>query len=59
MNELDLKVLEVIKKHANITKDDLYVFDEKIKVFDVFINEVKNKEDFEIVESWLHYELEK
>lgn len=56
MNELDLKVLEVIKKHANITKDDLYVFNEKIKVFDVFIDEVKNKEDFEIVESWLHYE---
>lgn len=56
MNELDLKVLEVIKKHAAITKDDLYVFNEKIKVFDVFIDEVKNKEDFEIVESWLHYE---
>lgn len=56
MNELDLKVLEVIKKHANITKDDLYVFNKKIKVFDVFIDEVKNKEDFEIVESWLHYE---
>lgn len=56
MNELDLKVLEVIKKHATITKGDLYVFNEKIKVFDVFIDEVKNKEDFEIVESWLHYE---
>lgn len=56
MNELDLKVLEIIRKHANITKDDLYVFNEKIKVFDVFIDEVKNKEDFEIVESWLHYE---
>lgn len=59
MNELDLKVLEIIRKHAHITKDDLYVFNEKIKVFDVFIDEVKNKEDFEIVESWLHYELEK
>ena len=56
MNELDLKVLEVIKKHATITKDDLYAFNEKIKVFDIFIDEVKNKEDFEIVESWLHYE---
>lgn len=49
MSELDLKVLEIIRKHAHITKDDLYVFNEKIKVFDVFIDEVKNKEDFKIV----------
>ncbi len=50
------KVLSIIRKHAVITKDDLYVFKEDVKVFDVFIDEVKNKEDFEIVESWLHYE---
>ena len=50
------KVLSIIKKHANITKGDLYVFKEYVKAFDVFIDEVKNKEDFEILESWLHYE---
>lgn len=50
------KVLSIIKKHATITKGDLYVFKEYVKAFDVFIDEVKNKEDFEIVESWLHYE---
>ena len=50
------KVLSIIKKHANITKGDLYVLNEDVKAFDVFIDEVKNKEDFEILESWLHYE---
>ena len=50
------KVLSIIKKHATINKGDLYVFHEYVKAFDVFIDEVKNKEDFEILESWLNYE---
>ncbi len=50
------KVLSIIRKHAVISKGDLYEFGNEIKAFDVFIDEVKNKEDFEIVESWLHYE---
>ena len=56
---LEEKVLSIIKKHANITKSDLYVFKEYVKAFDVFIDEVKNKEDFEILESWLKNELRK
>ena len=45
------KVLSIIRKHATINKGDLYVFKEYVKAFDVFIDEVKNKEDFEILES--------
>ena len=47
------KVLSIIRKHATINKGDLYEFGNKIKAFDVFIDEVKNKEDFEILEKYL------
>lgn len=56
MNDLDLKVLAIIRKHATINKGDFYEFGNEIKAFDVFIDEVKNKEDFEILESWLKNE---
>lgn len=50
------KVLSIIRKHAKINKGDLYELGNEIKAFDVFIDEVKDKADFKILESWLKNE---